>query len=114
MAEPPAVPPAVSSAAAPAVSSAAAPARFVPGARVRTLTVDPPHHTRLPRYVRGQVGEVVEAQGAWPLADERAQGRADARVETVYTVRFAAARLWGAGRHWVTVDLWESYLEEDR
>jgi nitrile hydratase subunit beta len=89
-------------------------ARFRPGQRVRTRSVDPPHHIRLPRYVRGQVGEVVEAQGAWPLPDERAAGRADARVEPVYTVRFAAARLWGAGEHWVTVDLWESYLEEVR
>jgi len=32
-------------------------------------------------------------------------------VEPVYTVRFAAADLWGEGTHAVTVDLWESYLE---
>lgn len=57
------------------------------------------------------VGVVVEPQGAWPLADERACGVADPTVETVYTVSFAAADLWGAGDHRVTVDLWESYLE---
>ena len=34
------------------------------------------------------------------------------RVETVYSVRFPAAALWGSGTHWVVVDLWESYLEE--
>jgi Nitrile hydratase beta subunit len=34
------------------------------------------------------------------------------REETVYAVRFPAASLWGAGTHAVTVDLWESYLEE--
>ena len=88
------------------------PARFVVGDRVRTRAVDPPHHTRLPRYARGQVGEVVDVQGSWPLADERAQGLATARVEPVYTVRFAAGDLWGAAdRHWVQVELWESYLE---
>jgi nitrile hydratase len=87
-------------------------ARFAVGDRVRTRTVDPPHHTRLPRYVRGQVGEVVEVQGRWPLADERAQGVVEPRVEPVYTVRFAAHELWGTpDGHWVQVELWESYLE---
>lgn len=94
--------------------TSAAPARagrFAPGDRVRTRTLDPGHHTRLPRYARGQVGEVVEPQGTWPLADERARGFAEPTVETVYTVRFVARDLWGEGTHTVTVDLWESYLE---
>jgi len=84
---------------------------YRPGDRVRTKAADPDHHTRLPRYARGHVGIVVEAQGAWPLADERALGVAQPSVETVYTVRFSAGDLWGSGDHEVTVDLWESYLE---
>jgi hypothetical protein len=86
-------------------------ARFVPGDRVMTRALDPDHHTRLPRYVRGHAGEVVEVQGAWPLPDDRAQGVPAPWVEPVYTVRFSAADLWGAGGHEVTVDLWQSYLE---
>jgi nitrile hydratase len=31
----------------------------------------------------------------------------------VYAVRFPAAQLWGEGEHTVTVDLWQSYLEEE-
>jgi nitrile hydratase len=85
-------------------------ARFVPGDRVVTRTLDPVHHTRLPRYARGQVGEVVEVQGLWPLPDDRALGRPAPRIEPVYTVRFAARDLWGDGDHEVTVDLWQSYL----
>ena len=86
--------------------------RFAPGDRVRARSVDPAHHTRVPRYARGHVGEVVEVQGTWPLADERAQGFAEPRIEPVYTVRFAAEQLWGPpGGHWVQVELWESYLE---
>jgi nitrile hydratase len=87
------------------------PARFVPGDRVITRTADPDHHTRLPRYARGHVGEVVEIQGIWPLPDDRAQGNAAPGVEPVYTVRFAAADPWGSGGHEVTVDLWQSYLD---
>lgn len=85
--------------------------RFTPGTRVRTSLADPPHHTRLPRYVRGRLGDVVEAQGAHPLPDERSRGVREPRVETVYTVRFDARDLWGEGSHSVTVDLWESYLQ---
>ena len=86
--------------------------RFPPGTRVRTGAVDPGHHTRLPRYLRGHIGEVVTAQGQWPLPDDVARGVAGPRVETVYTVRFTSAGLWGTGHHTVTADLWESYLEE--
>jgi hypothetical protein len=86
-------------------------ARFVPGDRVVTTTFDPDHHTRLPRYARGHVGEVVEVQGVWPLPDDRARRMPAPRVEPVYTVRFAARDLWGEGEHEVTVDLWQSYLE---
>jgi nitrile hydratase subunit beta len=86
--------------------------RFAPGTRVRARPLDPDHHIRLPRYVRGYVGEIVEAGGDWPVPDDRVRGIAPPRVETVYAVRFAAGELWGAGTHAVTVDLWESYLEE--
>ncbi|MFF0788129.1 SH3-like domain-containing protein [Streptomyces spiralis] len=88
------------------------PDRFAAGARVRTFPYDPPHHTRLPRYARGKPGVVVEPQERAPLADLSAQGRADAPVEQVYAVRFAARDLWGEGDHHVVLDLWESYLEE--
>ena len=85
--------------------------RFSPGDRVRTARVDPPHHSRLPRYARGAVGTVVEPQGLHPLADLRAQGL-PAEPEPVYTVCFSARELFGAGDHDVTVDVWESRLED--
>jgi anaerobic selenocysteine-containing dehydrogenase len=91
--------------------SDAAPARFAAGDRVRVHSVDPAHHTRAPQYVRGHEGVVVEPQGSWPLADDRARGVPDPRVEPVYTVRFSARDLWGEEGHSVTVDLWQSYLE---
>ncbi|MBO0774824.1 MAG: nitrile hydratase subunit beta [Actinobacteria bacterium] len=86
--------------------------RLAPGARVRARAGDPAHHTRVPRYVRGHIGEVVDCEGEWPLPDDRARGIDPPRVQPVYAVRFPAAELWGQGSHTVTVDLWESYLEE--
>ncbi|MGW1490793.1 SH3-like domain-containing protein [Streptomyces sp. NBC_00191] len=88
--------------------------RFAPGALVRTVHHDPPHHTRLPRYARGKHGTVVEPEGRTPLPDIRSQGRDDAPVEQVYAVRFAARDLWGDGDHHVVLDLSESYLEDDQ
>ena len=84
--------------------------RFVAGSQVRARSADPDGHTRLPRYARGHVGEVLGVRGHWPLPDLVVRGIS--RAEPVYAVRFPAAELWGSGTHSVIVDLWESYLEE--
>ncbi len=82
---------------------------YGPGDLVRTSRTDPPHHTRLPRYVRGAIGTIVEYCGAHPLPDNRAR-QLPAEPEPVYTVRFAASELFGEGDHTVTVELWQCYL----
>jgi nitrile hydratase len=79
------------------------------GDRVRVRPGDPDHHTRAPRYVRGHAGQIVARLGEWPLPDASAAGVT--RPETCYAVRFEAADLFGSGKHMVTVDLWESYLD---
>jgi hypothetical protein len=84
--------------------------RFAAGDIVRTSRYDPPHHTRVPRYVRGALGTVVESQGEHPLPDDRARGL-PASPQPVYTVRFSAVELFGQGDHFVTVDVWESHLK---
>jgi hypothetical protein len=84
--------------------------RFRPGDQVRARRTDPPHHTRVPRYVRGAVGTVVEPEGAHPLPDLRSRGL-PAPPEPVYAVRFTARELFGTGDHTVTIGLWESYLQ---
>jgi nitrile hydratase len=76
---------------------------------VRTSRSDPPHHTRLPRYARGAVGTVIEAQGRFPLPDERARGLRS-EPQPVYTVRFPARELFGTGDHAVMLDVWECHL----
>ena len=86
-------------------------ARFAAGDRVRVRAVDPEGHTRVPRYVRGHTGWIIEVQAPWPLADDMAAGLAEPRIETVYTVGFAADDLFGTAGHDVAVDLWESCLE---
>lgn len=83
--------------------------RFSLGSQVLTRTIDPSHHTRLPRYARGAVGTVIEAEGRHPLPDDRARGL-PSENRTVYAVRFRGRDLFGEGDHTVVLALWEDYL----
>ena len=82
---------------------------FSAGDLVRTSGADPEHHNRVPRYARAKVGVVLEQIGEHPLPDDSVRGVTT--VEPVYTVRFTAADLFGAGTHHVTLDVWQSHLE---
>lgn len=84
---------------------------FRAGDRVRTRHLNPTHHTRLPRYLRGHAGEVVACHGAHVFPDSNSRGLGE-DPRFLYTVRFRAAELWGNGaRDLVHADLWEPYLE---
>lgn len=87
--------------------------RFAAGARVRTRNLNPPTHTRLPRYARDKVGVVEAVQGAFVFPDDSAHGRGE-NPQWVYTVVFDGAEIWGEGAEpglTVSIDAWESYLE---
>ena len=91
---------------------AAAP-KFKSGDRVRTKTMHPTGHTRLPRYVRGRIGRIERAYGAHVFPDASAAGRGE-EARWLYSVAFDAAELWGSeGRAGdeVLLDLFEPYLE---
>jgi nitrile hydratase len=86
---------------------------FAIGQRVRAKRMDPEGHTRLPRYVRGQVGTVQLNHGCHVFADAHAAGEGEA-PQWLYTVRFDARELWGERANpadSVSVDVWQSYLE---
>lgn len=89
----------------------AAPA-FRLGDRVRTARHMHSGHTRLPRYLRDRVGEIVLHHGAHVFPDVSFTMEGDA-PQHLYAVRFDGREIWGdeaeAG-HSVTADLWESYL----
>ena len=91
----------------------AAPPAFARGDAVRARNLNPAGHTRLPRYARGHVGEIVALHGAHLFPDSHAHGKGE-DPHPLYTVRFTATELWGAAanpRDSVCLDLWEPYLE---
>lgn len=92
---------------------APAPARFAVGARVLARNINPTAHTRVPRYVRGRVGQVIAGHGAHVYPDTNAQFQGE-DPQHLYTVRFAARELWGATanpRDSVSLEMWEPYLD---
>ena len=91
--------------------AAPAPALFRIGDQIRTRNIHPRGHTRLPRYLRRHVGEIVAVHGAHVFPDSSATGKGE-DPQWLYTVRFSAAELWGrSAREQIHADLWEPYLE---
>lgn len=83
------------------------------GEQVLTLNINPQGHTRLPRYVRGKVGQIISVQGHHVFPDSNAKGEGE-NPEWLYSVRFDAQELFGEEAeegNTVMVDCWGSYLE---
>jgi nitrile hydratase len=90
--------------------------RYESGDRVRARNLNPPTHTRLPRYVRGRVGVVERIRGCHVFPDSAAIGQGD-DPQWLYTVRFDGRELWGEGcdpRLEVSIEAFEPYLEASR
>jgi nitrile hydratase len=97
----------------PTTRAATAAPRFAIGDKVRAKNIHPQTHTRLPRYLRGHVGEVVLLHGIHVFPDANAHGKGDMPLP-LYTVRFSAREIWGEARNprdAVSANLWESYLD---
>lgn len=74
--------------------------------------INPTTHTRLPRYVRGNIGRIETDHGVFITPDTAAHGLGE-HPQHVYSVSFTALELWGTPRpDNVYIDLWDDYLEE--
>ena len=87
--------------------------RFRPGDHVVVRNINPPGHTRVPRYVRGKRGIVESDHGVFAFPDTNAHGGGE-KAQHVYSVRFTARSLWGgqaSERQTVFIDLWDDYMD---
>ena len=86
--------------------------RFAPGDRVRTRNMNPPSHTRLPRYARGRAGVVEAIRGCHVFPDSVTTGRGE-NPQWLYTVVFDGRELWGENADAtlkVSIEAFEPYL----
>jgi nitrile hydratase subunit beta len=87
--------------------------QYAVGDTVRVKADASTTHTRRATYVRGHVGVITHAHGAYVYPDTHATGEGE-NPEHLYTVRFTSEELWGAeagaANTVVHIDLWEPYL----
>jgi nitrile hydratase len=89
------------------------PASFAVGQRVRAKQIDPPTHTRLPRYVRGHVGVIEIVHGCHVFPDTAALDHGE-NPQWLYTVTFEGRDLWGPETDptvKISIDAFEPYLD---
>ncbi len=89
------------------------PPRFKAGDAIIARNLNPLHHTRLPRYLRGRRGVVELDHGIFLLPDTNAHGGPDS-PQHVYSVRFSARELWGEdapARDSLYIDLFDDYMD---
>ena len=83
---------------------------FAVGDKVRVRVRSRRGHTRMPAYVRGQIGTVALYHGAHIFPDDNARGIRHG--QHLYNICFDAAELWENGSGQVHVDLWQDYLQK--
>jgi nitrile hydratase len=97
----------------PGGSEAATPPAFQVGQTVWARNLNPPTHTRLPRYARDHVGVISAIRGVQSLPDAHVLSDRE-ELQWVYGVEFSCRELWGAAadpQAKIFVDAWEAYLE---
>jgi nitrile hydratase len=91
---------------------------FHPGQRVRVAARRHEGHHRTPGYLKGKVGRVERAHGAFTNPETRAYGTDGLPKQAVYLVGFAQRDVWpgyrGGGNDGIYVDVYEHWLEEVR
>jgi len=84
------------------------------GDRVRIRNEHPHHHTRVPRYIRGRCGEIMQHYGAHIFPDAHSE-RGEKVPAHLYSVRFSGEELWGdkaaESNSAIYVDVFEPYIE---
>lgn len=88
-------------------------AKFKVGDQIIAKNINPFHHTRLPRYIRGKQGIIEQDHGVFLLPDTNAHGGPD-KPQHVYNVRFSAKELWGDDAHpkdSIYIDLFDDYMD---
>jgi len=68
--------------------------RFSNGDRVRVRALGKAGHVRVPHYIRGHVGEVVQYCGRYLNPEDLSVGKTNGQAIDLYRVSFPQSQLW--------------------
>jgi nitrile hydratase len=87
---------------------------FAAGQPVRVAARAHGGHHRTPSYIKGKVGTIERAHGAFTNPETRAYGTDGRPEEGLYLVAFEQSDVWPgySGNDRIYVDLFEHWLEE--
>ena len=87
------------------------------GDRVSVARAFPPGHRRVPTYIRGKTGVIIENTGAFPNPEENAYGLEPAHVH-FYRVAFRQSVIWnryrGPAHDELFIEIQETWLTAAR
>ncbi len=81
---------------------------------IKTINNHTKKYTRLPRYAKGKVGEVISVRGVFVFPDTIAH-RSGLYPQYLYSIKFTKKELWGTNSsnvECVFLDLYETHLEK--
>ena len=89
--------------------------RFALGEKVRVADRRTLFHSRVPGYIRGHTGVVVNVLNPYVIPEDEAWGRLDGRRETLYRIRFHIVDTWadyrGPSDDTLDIDIFEHWIE---
>ena len=90
-------------------------ARFSVGDRVRILDHNPPEHHRVPRYAKGQCGEIERVCAAFGQPESLAAGGDGEPYQILYRIHMKQRDLWpnydGGAIDTLEIEIFEHWLE---
>lgn len=73
--------------------------RFQIGNKVEVLTLEKEGHVRIPFYIRGKIGQIVQFCGRYLNPEDLAVGKTSGPGIDLYRVEFDQTQLWDTPKH---------------
>lgn len=92
--------------------------RFAAGDRVRVRALGKAGHVRIPHYIRGHVGEVVQYCGRYLNPEDLSLGKTNGQAIDLYRVSFPQSQLWSNEAHppqdRLVLEVYDHWLDAER
>lgn len=90
--------------------------RFQIGENARVLTIDKPGHVRIPFYIQGKLGTILQYCGRYLNPEDLAIGKTSGPAIDLYRVEFVQNTLWDRSNHQphdkLVIEIYDHWLDK--